>query len=87
MKKFMKEVFGYVLMLIIALLAVIEIMIEVVFQLVRGIRRGYKKLTIIILKKATAMYREKSKVYYFVSRKTEDDIKIIEFDYEDEESN
>lgn len=83
MKKFMKEVLAYLLLVVIGLLAVIEIVIDITYMLMRGIRRGYKRGMALLICGADKWFNEKKKAYHFVSRKSDEDITYLLFNYED----
>lgn len=85
MKKFMKEVLAYLLLVVIGLLSVIEIIIDVTYALMRGIRRGYKRATSLLVLAAGKWFNEKKKAYNFVSRKSDDDITYLVFNYDEED--
>jgi hypothetical protein len=80
----MKEVCAYLLLVVIGLLAVIEIIIDIAYMLMRGIRRGYKKALAMLILAADKWFNEKKKAYHFVSRKSDEDITYLVFNYDED---
>lgn len=87
LKKFGKGLLSLILVIIMAGLSIIEIGIEVVYQIIRLIRRGYGNILDEFLKLLEPIYNNKLRIK-FTHRpiKESDDIKILEFNYETEES-
>lgn len=83
MKNIIKEFTTAGLLVVFGGLAIIEVAIEVIFQLVGLFRRGYKKLMKLAINKVKPLYQNYPKKQKFLDEV--EDIKIYEFNYEEEE--
>ena len=82
MKNIIKEFATAGLLVVFGGLAIIEVAIEVIFQLVGLFRRGYKKLMKLAINKVKPLYQNYPKKQKFLDEV--EDIKIYEFNYEEE---
>ena len=80
-KKFSKGVLSLFLVIMMGVLTIIEIAIEVLYQIVRLIRRGYKYLTNVILRKIEPVYKNKMELKTCKDVETEDDITYYKIIY------
>ena len=85
LKKFGKGLLSLILVIIMAGLSIVEIGIEVVYQFTRMIKRVYGSALDGLLALIEPIYNGKLRIK-FIHRpvKESDDIKILEFNYEEE---